>query len=43
MEPITDLKELVRRGYDQISHAYRGDSIPRDRGSLRYLKDQGLR
>jgi SAM-dependent methyltransferase len=27
-----DPKNLVRRSYDQISYAYRGDSISRDRG-----------
>ncbi len=39
MEPITDPKNLVRRGYDQISYAYRGDSLPRDRGYFRWLEE----
>jgi SAM-dependent methyltransferase len=32
-----DPKSLVRRSYDQISYAYRGDSISRDRGYFRWL------
>ena len=32
-----DPKNLVRRSYDQISYAYRGDSISRDRGYFRWL------
>lgn len=39
MEPITDPKDLVRRSYDQISYAYRGDSLPRDRGYFRWLAE----
>jgi hypothetical protein len=32
-----DPKHLVRESYDRISHAYRGDSLPRDRGYFRWL------
>jgi len=32
-----DPKNLVRRSYDQISYAYRGDSISRDRGYFLWL------
>src|SRR2546426_1369908 len=32
-----DPKRLVRDSYDRISHAYRGDSLPRDRGYFRWL------
>ena len=32
-----DPKNLVRRSYDQISYAYRGDSISRDRGYFIWL------
>ncbi len=32
-----DPKDLVRRSYDQISYAYRGDSISRDRGYFLWL------
>ena len=32
-----DPKEIVRRGYDQISYDYRGDSISRDRGYFAWL------
>ena len=32
-----DPKNLVRRSYDQISYAYRGDSISRDRGYFPWL------
>jgi ubiquinone/menaquinone biosynthesis C-methylase UbiE len=34
-----DPKEIVRRGYDQISHAYRGDSISRDRGYFTWIDE----
>lgn len=34
-----DPKEIVRRGYDQISYEYRGDSISRDRGYFSWLAD----
>lgn len=34
-----DPKDLVRRGYDQISYAYRGDQISRDRGYFRWLDE----
>jgi SAM-dependent methyltransferase len=33
----TDPKRLVRDSYDRISRAYRGDSLPRDRGYFRWL------
>src|SRR5215831_16118815 len=36
--PPSDPKDLVRRGYDQISHAYRGDSVSRDRGYFAWLE-----
>ncbi len=39
METLTDPKDLVRRSYDQISYAYRGDSLPRDRGYFRWLEE----
>ncbi len=39
MEPLVDLKELVRRSYDQISYAYRGDSLPRDRNYYYWLAE----
>lgn len=39
MEPMIDPKDLVRRSYDQISHAYRGDSLPRDRNYFRWLAE----
>ena len=32
-----DPKHLVRDSYDRISHAYRGDTLPRDRGYFRWL------
>ena len=32
-----DPKHLVRESYDRISHAYRGDTLPRDRGYFRWL------
>jgi SAM-dependent methyltransferase len=32
-----DPKELVRESYDQISYAYRGDSLSRDRGYFRWI------
>jgi SAM-dependent methyltransferase len=32
-----DPKQLVRESYDRISHAYRGDTLPRDRGYFRWL------
>ena len=31
-------KELVRESYNRISHAYRGDSVSRDRGYFRWLE-----
>jgi len=34
-----DPKDVVRRGYDQISYEYRGDSISRDRGYFAWLDD----
>ena len=34
-----DPKGIVRRGYDQISYEYRGDSISRDRGYFTWLDD----
>jgi SAM-dependent methyltransferase len=39
MQPIADPKDLVRRSYDQISYAYRGDSLPRDRNYFRWLAE----
>jgi cyclopropane fatty-acyl-phospholipid synthase-like methyltransferase len=39
MEPLVDPKELVRRSYDTISYAYRGDSLPRDRNYFRWLEE----
>jgi len=30
-------KELVREGYNRISHAYRSDSVSRDKGYFRWL------
>lgn len=39
MEPVADPKELVRRSYDQISYAYRGDSLPRDRNYYYWLAE----
>ena len=39
MEEIKNPKDLVRRGYDQISYAYRGDTISRDRGYFRWLDE----
>lgn len=39
MEPTSDFKDLVRRSYDQISYAYRGDTISRDRGYFRWLEE----
>ena len=32
-----DPKDLVRRSYDQISRAYRGDSVGRERGYFAWL------
>ena len=32
-----DPKHLVRDSYDRISRAYRGDTLPRDRGYFRWL------
>src|SRR6266513_1285908 len=32
-----DPKHLVRDSYDRISSAYRGDTLPRDRGYFRWL------
>jgi SAM-dependent methyltransferase len=32
-----DPKVLVRESYDRISHTYRGDTLPRDRGYFRWL------
>ena len=32
-----DPKLLVRDSYDRVSYAYRGDSLPRDRGYFRWL------
>ncbi len=37
MKAIDDPKALVRRSYDQISYAFRGDSLPRDRNYFRWL------
>src|SRR5688572_14203740 len=34
-----DPKDLVRRGYDQISRAYRGDSVGRDRSYFTWLNE----
>jgi SAM-dependent methyltransferase len=34
-----DPKEIVRRGYDQISYDYRGDSISHDRGYFTWLDE----
>ena len=31
-------KDLVRESYNRISHAYRGDSVSRDRGYFRWLE-----
>ena len=42
MEAIADPKDLVRRSYDQISYAYRGDSLPRDRNYFRWLAEIGF-
>ena len=39
MQNVPDPKDLVRRSYDQISYAYRGDSLPRDRGYFRWLAE----
>lgn len=35
--PYGDPKDLVRRSYDQISRAYRGDSVSRERGYFAWL------
>jgi SAM-dependent methyltransferase len=39
MQDVPDPKDLVRRSYDQISYAYRGDSLPRDRNYFRWLAE----
>ena len=33
-----DPKDLVRRSYDRISRAYRGDSVGRERGYFAWLE-----
>jgi SAM-dependent methyltransferase len=39
MPDVPDPKELVRRSYDAISYAYRGDSLPRDRNYYYWLAE----
>ncbi len=39
MQDVPDPKDLVRRSYDAISYAYRGDSIPRDRNYYHWLAE----
>ena len=36
--PYGDPKDLVRRSYDRISRAYRGDSVSRERGYFAWLE-----
>ena len=35
--PYGDPKDLVRRSYDRIPHAYRGDSVSPERGYFAWL------